>query len=112
MEHLPAAGLASAFAVAEQQGPGTLLRVVLAVLLVGVALLAWFLLRGYRDPGQGPGGGTARAAPDAPRDSAPGPTDTRDSPPDTPRDRPDATDRPGGPGDFGDPGRGGSPESG
>ncbi|GGR04675.1 hypothetical protein ACH4U6_07250 [Streptomyces netropsis] len=29
------------------QGPGTLLRTVLVVGVVGIVLLAWFLLRGY-----------------------------------------------------------------
>ncbi|MDX3849359.1 hypothetical protein [Streptomyces sp. AK02-01A] len=33
----------------DQQGPGDTLRIVLLVSLVGAALLAWFLLRGYRD---------------------------------------------------------------
>lgn len=32
-----------------QQGPGTLLRVVIVVAVLGAAFLAWFLLRGYRD---------------------------------------------------------------
>ncbi|MFJ2212816.1 hypothetical protein ACIQVO_18215 [Streptomyces sp. NPDC101062] len=36
-------------AVPDQQGAGNTLRIVLVVLLVGAALLAWFLLRGYRD---------------------------------------------------------------
>jgi len=36
----------------EQQGPGDTLRVVLLVSLVGAALLAWFLLRGYRGAGE------------------------------------------------------------
>ncbi|SCD86367.1 hypothetical protein [Streptomyces sp. PpalLS-921] len=36
-------------AVSEDQGPGNTLRVVLLVSLLGAALLAWFLLRGYRD---------------------------------------------------------------
>jgi hypothetical protein len=31
------------------QGPGDTLRIVLLVSIVGAALLAWFLLRGYRD---------------------------------------------------------------
>ncbi|MFE6228137.1 hypothetical protein [Streptomyces sp. NPDC057854] len=35
-------------AEAAQQGPGGTLRVVLLVSMVGGALLAWFLLRGYR----------------------------------------------------------------
>ncbi|MGW0787307.1 hypothetical protein ACWD04_03415 [Streptomyces sp. NPDC002911] len=38
-------------AVSEGQGPGDTLRVVLLVALVGAALLAWFLLRGYRNDG-------------------------------------------------------------
>ncbi|MEU8704791.1 MULTISPECIES: hypothetical protein [unclassified Streptomyces] len=36
-------------AVSEGQGPGNLLRIVLLASLVGAALLAWFLLRGYRN---------------------------------------------------------------
>jgi hypothetical protein len=36
-------------AVSEDQGPGSTLRIVLLVALVGAALLAWFLLRGYRN---------------------------------------------------------------
>ncbi|MFJ3665110.1 hypothetical protein ACIPSE_01510 [Streptomyces sp. NPDC090106] len=49
MEHHPAsAWLAEAANAAEQQGSGDLLRVVLVVMLVGCALTAWFLLRGYR----------------------------------------------------------------
>ncbi|MER8043031.1 hypothetical protein [Streptomyces sp. NPDC094032] len=34
-------------ATTEQQGPGNTLRIVLLVSIVGGALLAWFLLRGY-----------------------------------------------------------------
>ncbi|MGW6539799.1 hypothetical protein ACWGBV_15555 [Streptomyces sp. NPDC055051] len=41
----------TATAAAAQQGPGDTLRIVLLVSMVGGALLAWFLLRGY-------GGGT------------------------------------------------------
>ncbi|MFD7865033.1 hypothetical protein [Streptomyces sp. NPDC057682] len=35
-------------AASDGQGPGNTIRVVLVVSLVGAALLAWFLLRGYR----------------------------------------------------------------
>ncbi|MET8969071.1 hypothetical protein [Streptomyces hydrogenans] len=35
-------------AAAAQQGPGDTLRIVLLISMVGGALLAWFLLRGYR----------------------------------------------------------------
>ncbi|MFD4571158.1 hypothetical protein ACFWNK_08190 [Streptomyces sp. NPDC058417] len=46
MEHTPAtAWIASA---AEQQGAGNLLRVVLIVMVLGCAVTAWFLLRGYK----------------------------------------------------------------
>ncbi|WP_435212188.1 hypothetical protein [Streptomyces sp. bgisy034] len=49
MEHNPsAAWLTEAARAAEQQGAGNLLRVVLIVMVVGCALTAWFLLRGYR----------------------------------------------------------------
>ncbi|KQX52966.1 MULTISPECIES: hypothetical protein [unclassified Streptomyces] len=39
---------ADLLAAAAQQGPGNTLRIVLLVSIVGGALLAWFLLRGYR----------------------------------------------------------------
>ncbi|MGD1225270.1 hypothetical protein AB9Q10_43405 [Streptomyces krungchingensis] len=49
MEHIPtAAWLTEAANAADKQGPGNLLRVVLIVMVVGVALTAWFLLRGYK----------------------------------------------------------------
>ncbi len=49
MEHNPAsAWLTGAAQAAEHQGAGILLRVVLIVMVVGCALTAWFLLRGYR----------------------------------------------------------------
>jgi hypothetical protein len=49
MEHNPAtAWLTEAAGAADQQGAGILLRVVLIVMVVGCALTAWFLLRGYR----------------------------------------------------------------
>ncbi|MFC8508300.1 hypothetical protein ACFU3J_06025 [Streptomyces sp. NPDC057411] len=38
-------------AATQQQGPGDTLRIVLLVSIVGGALLAWFLLRGYGDKG-------------------------------------------------------------
>ena len=40
--------LTEAAAAADRQGPGDLLRVVLIVMVVGVVLAAWFLLRGYK----------------------------------------------------------------
>ncbi|MBO1333932.1 hypothetical protein [Streptomyces sp. VRA16 Mangrove soil] len=36
-------------AVAADQGPGNLLRIVLIVGVLGAVLLAWFLLRGYKN---------------------------------------------------------------
>jgi hypothetical protein len=42
--HDPAALLAVA---SDSAGPGVLLRVVIVVSVLGVAFLAWFLLRGY-----------------------------------------------------------------
>ncbi|MEW1723979.1 hypothetical protein [Streptomyces sp. NPDC093109] len=36
-------------AASDQRGPGNTVRIVLVVALVGAALLAWLLLRGYRD---------------------------------------------------------------
>jgi hypothetical protein len=47
----PAPALVPAAGAAQQQGAGNLLRIVLVVLLIGTALLAWFLLRGYRGAG-------------------------------------------------------------
>ncbi|MFI9624683.1 hypothetical protein [Streptomyces sp. NPDC052042] len=38
-------------AASEDQGPGDTLRIVLLASLVGGVLLAWFLLRGYRNDG-------------------------------------------------------------
>ncbi|MFD4316252.1 hypothetical protein [Streptomyces sp. NPDC058548] len=56
---------ATLLAAAAQEGPGDTLRIVLLVSIVGGALLAWFLLRGYRTDdsgdagtGDGAGGGT------------------------------------------------------
>ncbi|MFJ5829838.1 hypothetical protein [Streptomyces sp. NPDC093089] len=42
------ADAAALLAEAAAQGPGSTIRIVLIVSLVGGALLAWFLLRGYR----------------------------------------------------------------
>ncbi|MEV1043537.1 hypothetical protein [Streptomyces sp. NPDC049916] len=36
-------------AASEEQGPGDTLRIVLLVSILGAVLLAWFLLRGYRN---------------------------------------------------------------
>ena len=46
--HLAAAWLAQAANTADGRGGPGILRVVLLVMLVGSALTAWFLLRGYR----------------------------------------------------------------
>ena len=47
--HHAAARLTEAAASAVQQhGTGDLLRVVLVVMILGCALTAWFLLRGYK----------------------------------------------------------------
>ena len=49
MEHAPAAArLTEAAVAAQQHGAGDLLRVVLVVMVLGCALTAWFLLRGYK----------------------------------------------------------------
>lgn len=48
MEHTTAGYLAEAATAAGRQGPGNLLRVVLIVMILGCALTAWFLLRGYK----------------------------------------------------------------
>ncbi|MFG3404803.1 hypothetical protein [Streptomyces sp. NPDC048142] len=36
-------------AASEEQGPGDTLRIVLLVSILGAVLLAWLLLRGYRN---------------------------------------------------------------
>jgi hypothetical protein len=41
--------LALLAAASVHQGPGDVIRVVLIVSIVGVVLLAWILLRGYRN---------------------------------------------------------------
>ncbi|MGW5862194.1 hypothetical protein ACWFRJ_08480 [Streptomyces sp. NPDC055239] len=59
MEHSAAAHhwvTEAAASAAKEQGAGNLLRVVLIVMVVGCVLVAWFLLRGYRqgaDAGRG-----------------------------------------------------------
>jgi hypothetical protein len=53
MEYVQAtAPLAASVTAAAQQGPGSLLRIVLLVLLVGVGLTVFLLLRAYRDTGE------------------------------------------------------------
>ncbi|MFJ2933786.1 hypothetical protein ACIO8G_13545 [Streptomyces sp. NPDC087219] len=47
---------ATLLAAAAQEGPGDTLRIVLLVSIVGGALLAWFLLRGYRTDDSGDAG--------------------------------------------------------
>lgn len=49
--------VASLLAAASTQGPGDTLRIVLLVSMVGGALLAWFLVRGY---GKGAGESEAK----------------------------------------------------
>ncbi|MEV0091500.1 hypothetical protein [Streptomyces sp. NPDC050738] len=41
--------LALLAAASDAQGPGNVIRVVLVVSIVGAGLLAWILLRGYRN---------------------------------------------------------------
>ncbi|MEU8969121.1 hypothetical protein AB0D11_07560 [Streptomyces monashensis] len=50
MDHHPAAAwlTEAATSAAQQHGSGNLLRVVLVVMVLGCALTAWFLLRGYK----------------------------------------------------------------
>ncbi|MEU6282701.1 MULTISPECIES: hypothetical protein [unclassified Streptomyces] len=50
MEHHPAATwlTEAATSAVQQHGTGNLLRVVLVVMILGCALTAWFLLRGYK----------------------------------------------------------------
>ncbi|MFE6712443.1 hypothetical protein [Streptomyces sp. NPDC057695] len=72
---------AALLAAAAQEGPGDTLRIVLLVSLVGGALLAWFLLRGYRTDSRtddtGAAGTADRAA--AGTDAAPGGNTDRDA---------------------------------
>ena len=46
--HSVGAGLGPALAAASDQGPGSLLRIVLVVAILGAVFMAWFLLRGYK----------------------------------------------------------------
>ncbi|MEU7700889.1 MULTISPECIES: hypothetical protein [unclassified Streptomyces] len=68
---------AALLAAAAQEGPGDTLRIVLLVSLVGGALLAWFLLRGYRTDDTGDAGAADRAA--GGTDGAPGGNTDRDA---------------------------------
>ncbi|WP_030564018.1 hypothetical protein, partial [Streptomyces aureocirculatus] len=73
MEHISAAeALTLAAHAAGKQGPGNLLRVVLIVMVVGCVLVAWLLLRGYRQGSerQGSGGKDAPSAGGGSRDAA------------------------------------------
>ncbi|MFI0723756.1 hypothetical protein [Streptomyces sp. NPDC021224] len=45
--HIGAMHDLSTLAVSDTAGPGPVMRTVLLVSVVGVALMAWFLLRGY-----------------------------------------------------------------
>lgn len=45
----PIVPLAAWLAVSPGGGPGTLLKWVVVISVVGTVLLAWFLLRGYKD---------------------------------------------------------------
>ncbi|MFM9369566.1 hypothetical protein [Streptomyces sp. Da 82-17] len=47
MEHAPTALVTAVELAAKDQGPGNTLRIVLVASLIGAALLAWLLLRGY-----------------------------------------------------------------
>ncbi|MGW2302269.1 hypothetical protein [Streptomyces sp. NPDC001809] len=67
---------AALLAAAAQEGPGDTLRIVLLVSLVGGALLAWFLLRGYRTDATEDAGTADRAAG---TDAAPGGNTDRDA---------------------------------
>ncbi|MFJ2057496.1 hypothetical protein ACIOMM_16290 [Streptomyces sp. NPDC087908] len=68
---------AALLAAAAQEGPGDTLRIVLLVSLVGGALLAWFLLRGYRTDDTEDAGTADRAA--GGTDAAPGGNTDRDA---------------------------------
>ncbi|ASN24437.1 hypothetical protein LK07_10725 [Streptomyces pluripotens] len=50
MEHHPAAARLTEAAVSavQQNGAGNPLRIILVVMVLGCALTAWFLLRGYK----------------------------------------------------------------
>ncbi|NUS15751.1 MAG: hypothetical protein HOY69_30875 [Streptomyces sp.] len=45
--HIGAIHDVTTLAVSDSQGPGPVMRTVLVVTVLGVALMAWFLLRGY-----------------------------------------------------------------
>ncbi|MFF3836424.1 hypothetical protein [Streptomyces sp. NPDC001930] len=68
---------AALLAAAAQQGPGDTLRIVLLVSIVGGALLAWFLLRGYRTDDSGDAGTGDSAA--GGTDGGPGGNTDRDA---------------------------------
>ncbi|MGW4563624.1 hypothetical protein ACWEN3_14825 [Streptomyces sp. NPDC004561] len=50
MEHHPAAArlTEAATSAVQQHGSGNLLRIIIVVMILGCALTAWFLLRGYK----------------------------------------------------------------
>ncbi|ATL27721.1 hypothetical protein [Streptomyces formicae] len=65
MEHTPTATwVTEAAKAAGHQGPGNLLRVVLIVSIVGCVLVAWVLLRGYRQGADDEGAGTNKPSQD------------------------------------------------
>ncbi|MEU5953790.1 hypothetical protein [Streptomyces sp. NPDC047525] len=60
MEHSAAAHhwvTEAAALAAKEQGAGNLLRIVLIVMVVGCVLMAWFLLRGYKQGADAEPGG-------------------------------------------------------
>ncbi|GGV33095.1 hypothetical protein GCM10010277_17990 [Streptomyces longisporoflavus] len=73
MEHSAAAHhwvTEAAALAAKEQGAGNLLRVVLIVMVVGCVLVAWFLLRGYRQGADtGRSADTAEAGEDRPAEA-------------------------------------------
>jgi hypothetical protein len=75
-------------AAASTQGPGNTLRIVLLVSMVGGALLAWFLLRGYRQGGTDAEADTpATPATPATRTAAPASSETSGTPAEAPETR-------------------------
>ncbi|QEU94414.1 hypothetical protein [Streptomyces kanamyceticus] len=70
MEHTPTATwVTEAAKAARDQGPGNLLRVVLLVSIVGCVLIAWLLLRGYRQGADDEREGAGRESADKPSES-------------------------------------------
>ncbi|MEU7021807.1 hypothetical protein ABZ990_14265 [Streptomyces sp. NPDC046203] len=79
-------------AAASEQGPGNTLRILLLVSMIGGALLAWFLLRGYRQTETDTDADTAAGTPTDPAAAAaPAPPESPAAASATPAETPAAT---------------------